>query len=121
VIAPISRTTPLRVILDTNVLLSGIFFGISPPTRTPRPSSLAGTHRIAPGDISVRGARRACIRAHLHAHNVAPTHETAPQGRNTQKYDGLTRLTARLKGEPTGCVISVSVHRRSSCSRVASS
>jgi putative PIN family toxin of toxin-antitoxin system len=27
VIAPVSRATPLRVILDTNVLLSGIFFG----------------------------------------------------------------------------------------------
>ncbi len=26
-IAPVSRSTPLRVILDTNVLLSGIFFG----------------------------------------------------------------------------------------------
>lgn len=26
-IAPLSRATPLRVILDTNVLLSGIFFG----------------------------------------------------------------------------------------------
>jgi putative PIN family toxin of toxin-antitoxin system len=27
VIAPLSRATPLRAILDTNVLLSGIFFG----------------------------------------------------------------------------------------------
>jgi uncharacterized protein len=27
VIAPVSRATPLHVILDTNVLLSGIFFG----------------------------------------------------------------------------------------------
>jgi len=27
VIAPASRATPLRVILDTHVLLSGIFFG----------------------------------------------------------------------------------------------
>ncbi len=26
-IAPVSRSTPLRIILDTNVLLSGIFFG----------------------------------------------------------------------------------------------
>jgi predicted nucleic acid-binding protein len=27
VIAPVSRSTRLRVVLDTNVLLSGIFFG----------------------------------------------------------------------------------------------
>jgi predicted nucleic acid-binding protein len=72
VIAPVSRATPLRVILDTNVLLSGIFFGGVPGRLLTAwqedrlalvlsPAILAEYHEAgsaAGEDISVRGARR---------------------------------------------------------------